>query len=151
MPPPMLGLEMADSKTIADVRARRRDLEADINQAEQSGEIDEVRRLKTEKDLLDTYLVETMGVFGRRRGILGDIDRSRRTVGKALLSVIHAIRRAGHHSLSRHLTKSILHPSGASVAYMPDPLITWRFDSSHCLPGSVGQRHRQSSASTFEG
>lgn len=147
----MSYLETTDDKTLSAVKTRLVQLNQEITATKQLGQLHKIPKLEKEQSALIKYLQQTSNEDGRPRMDRNDVDRARRAVGKAITAVINAIRKAGHHALSRHLSQSIPHPSGSIIVYAPDPMIAWQITSSPNLPPAKAQRTRSGSAITYEG
>ena len=141
------AIEAADFTTIRAVKARLREITAQIGNARHSNEL---QSMKTEQRSLEKYLGQVINHVGTPRKVLEDSDRARRVIGKSLTTVMNAIRQLGHHALSRHLSQSIPHPSGHCISYMPDPDVVWEVKPVPQLPPSKAQRNRSGSAITDE-
>ncbi len=61
------GNEVADARAIAEVRARLRSLDADIDEAEESNDLGRAERLREERDALMDYARSAVGLGGRSR------------------------------------------------------------------------------------
>ena len=113
-----------DAPARAALKARIRDLQEDLAEAEDMNDIGRAERARDEMDRLIEALSGALGLGGRGRR-LGDLaERARTTV---TWRVRHSVRRieAAHPALGRHLTSSLR--TGTFCLYRPPDPVAWRF------------------------
>ena len=118
------GDAVLDEKARSAVKARIRDLQEELADAEDMNDIGRTELLRSELDRLLEVLSQALGLGGRSRR-LGDVaERARSTVTWRIRYAVRRIEPA-HPALGRHLARSLR--TGAFCAYCPDPPLTWRF------------------------
>ena len=118
------GDAVLDEKARSALKARIRDLQEELADAEDMNDIGRTELLRSELDRLLEVLSQALGLGGRSRR-LGDVaERARSTVTWRIRYAVRRIEPA-HPALGRHLARSLR--TGAFCAYCPDPPLTWRF------------------------
>jgi hypothetical protein len=113
-----------DEKARSALKARIRDLQEELADAEDMNDIGRTELLRSELDRLLEVLSQALGLGGRSRR-LGDVtERARSAVTWRIRFAIRRIEPT-HPALGRHLARSLR--TGAFCAYCPDPPLTWRF------------------------
>ena len=121
------GDAILDERARSTLKARLRDLQEDLAEAEDLNDIGRAERLRTEMDHILATLSAALGLGGRRRK-LGDLSEKARTA--VTWQIRHALRRieSAHPALGRHLANSVR--TGTFCAYRPETPISWRFPGS---------------------
>ncbi len=117
------GNEVADARAIAEVRARLRSLDSDIDEAEESHDLGRAERLREERDALMDYARSAVGLGGRSRRTGETVERARVAVTVALGRAVKALE-AAMPAVGQHLRVSLR--TGATCRYAPDPSSTLR-------------------------
>ncbi|HUG61109.1 MAG TPA: ATPase, partial [Methylomirabilota bacterium] len=113
-----------DDKARNALKARIRDLQEDLVEAEAMNDVGRAERARSEMDALLEAMGRALGLGGRSRR-LGDLaERARTTV---TWRIRHAIRKieALHPPLGRHLGNSL--KTGSFCLYRPEHPVDWRF------------------------
>jgi TolB-like protein len=120
------GDAVLDERARAALRARIRDLQEDLAEAEDMNDIGRAERLRAEMDTLVETLSRALGLGGRGRR-LGDLSEKARTA--VTWRIRHAQRRieAAHPALGRHLANALR--TGTFCHYRPETPVTWRFEA----------------------
>ncbi len=113
-----------DARGRAEVKARLRDLQQDLAEAEDMNDIGRAERIRAELDALVETLTRALGLGGRARRLGSLSERARTTV---TWRIRHAIRQsaAAHPAFGRHLAHAIR--TGAFCSYAPEHPVAWRF------------------------
>jgi len=114
-----------DGRARSEYRARLRDLQGDLDEADRANDLGQSERLRTEIEMLGQELTGSSGLGGRARAASGSAERARGLVGKNIRSVVEKIRRQ-HPALGRHFATAI--STGYFCAYQPEPdhPISWQ-------------------------
>ncbi len=116
------------SMSVLDEQARRsyeervRDLQAEIEAAEDDHDIGRIEQLRTELDAVVDELTTGLGLGGRLRTTGGDAERARSAVTRRIRDTIRRIADE-HEALGRHLDRSI--QTGVFCSYRPDTNPGW--------------------------
>jgi TolB-like protein/tetratricopeptide (TPR) repeat protein len=123
------GDAVLDDAARAALKARIRDLQEDLAEAEEGNDIGRAERLRAEFDALVEALSRALGLGGRSRRLGSLAERARSTV---TWRIRHAVRRihAVHPALSRHLALSVR--TGTFCSYDPERAVNWQL-----TPGSA--------------
>jgi TolB-like protein len=113
-----------DDTARAQLKARIRDLQEEIGEAEDRNDIGRTERLRAEFDTLVETFAAAVGLGGRSRRLGNLAERARSAV---TWRIRHAQRRiaAAHPALGRHLENSLR--TGTFCAYRPERPVDWRF------------------------
>jgi hypothetical protein len=122
------GLEQSSTGTVIDDTARRqyeqriRDLQADIDAADDDNDYTRADAARAEMDALVDHLTSALGLGGRGRRAPSSAERARSAVTQR---VRKTIRRLGVHdpALARHLQLSIT--TGTFCSYRPEHAVVW--------------------------
>lgn len=114
--------EVIDAQARQAYRRRLDELEAEIDDAELSGDVGQSDRAQAERDILVEQLTTAYGLAGRARRGNDPIERARTTVAKRIRSAIARIGKE-HPSLALHLTNSIR--TGRYCCYAPEHPVSW--------------------------
>ena len=114
-----------DGRARAEYRARLRDLQADLDEAERINDLGRSERLRIEIEIVGRELTASSGLGGRARAASGSAERARGAVRKRIRSMVEKIRVANP-TLGRHLATTI--STGHFCAYQPesDHPISWQ-------------------------
>lgn len=115
--------ELLDQKARAAYRERICELQADVEEAEESNDAGRVERIREELDPLLDALARASGLHGRSRMLKDPSERARSAVTWRIRSAIKKIR-AAHPTLGRHFENSIR--TGVFCSYAPEKPVDWR-------------------------
>ena len=113
-----------DAPARAALKARVRDLQEELAEAEDMNDIGRADRLRGELDQLVDALAGALGLGGRARRLGSLAERARSSV---TWRIRHAVRKLGaaNPALGRHLENSLR--TGTFCAYEPEQPVAWRF------------------------
>ena len=113
-----------DAPARAALKARIRDLQEELAEAEDMNDIGRADRLRGELDQLVDALAGALGLGGRARRLGSLAERARSSV---TWRIRHAVRKLGaaNPALGRHLENSLR--TGTFCAYVPEQPVAWRF------------------------
>lgn len=111
-----------DERARRELRARVRDLEEQIDEADRSGDLGRATRAREELDQLLEALAGALGLGGRPRRVGSQVERARCTVTWRIKSAIRKVGQA-HPALGRHLANAVR--TGATCVYQPEQPIDW--------------------------
>jgi non-specific serine/threonine protein kinase len=113
-----------DEHAKAAYRDRLQELQGEIDEADSWGDLERAARARREVDLLTEQLAYAVGLGGRDRLALSDVERARVTVTKAIRAGARRIVSLDP-DLGAHLEVSVR--TGTFCVYRPDPgsAITW--------------------------
>lgn len=116
-----------DEQAKAHYRARIRELQEDLDEAEAHRDTERAARAREEMDAIAGQLSGAFGLGGRERKVGSDAERARSSVTKAIRYALKKID-AEVPRLARHLDTAV--KTGVFCSYAPDPssLITWERD-----------------------
>lgn len=122
------GIEVIDRQALGAYRARLRDIDVELAEAESWSDAARLDRLQRERDALLAEVRSATGLGGRERRTGSADERARVAVRKAVAAALDHID-AADPSLGRLLRDTVR--TGASCRYDPDPSrpITWILDS----------------------
>lgn len=117
------GDEALDDTARNELKARIRDLQDEINDAEDMNDVGRAERLRAEQDELVETLSRALGLGGRARRLGSLTERARTTV---TWRIRHAVRKieAVHGALARHFANSLR--TGTFCSYNPERPTVWR-------------------------
>jgi TolB-like protein len=118
------GDAMLDEKARNSLKARIRDLQEDLAEAEDMNDIGRAEMRRAELDQMIDTLKAALGLGGRRRRLGDEAEKARTTVTWRIRHAMGRIRTA-HPTLGRHLDNSLR--TGTFCSYQPEWRITWRF------------------------
>jgi hypothetical protein len=104
-------------------RARLRELEAELTEAEQNNDPERVARAHWEHDALVEELTAAIGLGGRARHLGSGVERARKAVTARIRDAVRRITEV-HPELGEHLTLSVA--TGTTCRYDPAEPVTWR-------------------------
>ncbi len=120
--PPGHAGEVLDERAKTEYRARLRDLDDEVEDAEAAGDPERAARAKAERDFLVDQLSSALGLGGRARRTGDAAERARSAVTQRIREAIARIERA-HPELGSHLRRSVR--TGTFCAYDPAEPLTW--------------------------
>ena len=129
------GDAVLDDRARATIKARLRDLQEEIAEAEDRNDIGRTEHLRAEFDTLIETMSRALGLGGRSRRLGSLAERARTTV---TWRIRHAARRieAAHPELGRHFRHS-LH-TGTFCCYSPEREVTWQLTPDQALTRGPG-------------
>ena len=116
------GIEMADAKTIGEVKKLLAERRAELAANAQIKDWARKGELKEEIAKIEQYLKETQGHAGKARRVAGGVEKARKAAGNAIARAIKDIQ-PHHPELARHLKDSIR--MGVTLAYLPGTPTDW--------------------------
>lgn len=116
---------LLDPAAKAAYRARIEELRVDLEEAEDSNDLERASRARTEIDFIVDELAGAVGLGGRDRAAASPGERARSSVSKSLRACLKRIENA-HPALGAHLATTIR--TGYFCSYKPDPRapVEWR-------------------------
>ncbi len=114
--------EIADRKTIEDIKRRIKELGEQSERAERLGELDRAQALDCERGKLEAYLTSASGLGGRQRRFSTRDEKVRKSVTAAINSAKKKIRES-HPVLGEHLDVSVR--TGTICSYEPRAHVPW--------------------------
>jgi non-specific serine/threonine protein kinase len=117
---------LLDRRAKAEYRARLADLKAQIDEAENAGDLGRAAKSRNELELVEQALMAATGLRGRDRASGVRAERARLNVTRAVRTAMRAIA-AAHPALGRHLAASI--KTGRLCRYEPsaEDDVSWTF------------------------
>ena len=117
--------EVVDAQALAAYRRRLAEIDAELDDADASGDAGKGARLAAERDALLAEVSAATGLGGRPRTSGSSAERARVTVRKAIATALDAIHSADP-VVARHLTSHVR--TGLRCCYEPDPdaPVEWR-------------------------
>jgi hypothetical protein len=123
---PVIDAEARDA-----YRARLVRIEAELDQADASGDRELSAGLAAEQEALIAELRGAYGLGGRPRRVGASAERARTAVRSRVRDALHCIEVA-HPALGRHLAHSVR--TGTYCVYQPDPPVDWNVgDAAHTV------------------
>jgi predicted ATPase len=117
--------EIIDGAARRQYEERVRELQADIEEAEQHNDLVRVGRAQAEMDALVDQLTSALGLAGRSREAGGSVERARSTVTQRVRGAVRKVTEV-HPELGRHLDASIR--TGTYCTYRPEHPVAWEID-----------------------
>lgn len=114
--------ESIDSKAKAQYLKRIKELQADINEAEEMNQIEKTSSLREEYENLLDHLSQSVGIGGKTRKIGSTVEKARSAVTWRIRNAVKKIETT-HPELGNHLSKSI--KTGIYCAYKPEITVQW--------------------------
>lgn len=114
--------EVIDAAARRNYEERIRELQEDVDEAEQNGDYARAYRSQTELDALIEHLTAALGKGGRTRRAADSAERARSAVTHRIRTVIRHVARV-HPVLGRHLAHSV--KTGMYCSYQPEQPIRW--------------------------
>jgi AAA ATPase domain len=119
---PSRGEPALDRRALAAYRARLRDLEDDIAEADANNDPERTARARAERDALVTELSRSTGRGGRARRLGDDTEKARKTVTIRIQRALRLLD-SHHPALASHLQEAVR--TGATCSYQPAHPLTW--------------------------
>ncbi len=125
------GEAVLDDAARRALKARIRDLQEELAEAEDMNDPGRAGRARAELDLLVETLAKALGLGGRGRRLGDAAERARTTV---TWRIRHAVKRieAAHPALGRHFANSLR--TGVFCIYRPERAVRWRLDERSVSP-----------------
>jgi TolB-like protein len=114
--------ESIDQKAKSQYVDRIKELQVDIQEAENMNQIEEVSKLRAEYDSILDYLSNSLGLSGKSRKVGSTVEKARSAVTWRIRSTIKKISEV-HPELGNHFSKSI--KTGTQCSYSPETNIEW--------------------------
>lgn len=129
------GDAVLDDTARAAIKARLRDLQEEIGEAEDLNDAGRAEHLREEFETLLAALSQALGLGGRSRRLGSLAERARTTV---TWRIRHATRRieTSHPELGRHFAHSLR--TGTFCSYSPECAVAWRFAAGEERLAEVG-------------
>ena len=116
------GEPALDRQALAAYRARLRDLEDDIAEADADNDPERAARARSERDALVTELSRSVGRGGRPRRLGDDTEKARKTVTIRIQRSLRLLD-SHHPALASHLREAVR--TGTTCSYQPAQPLTW--------------------------
>ncbi|MGZ6996667.1 MAG: ATP-binding protein [Acidimicrobiia bacterium] len=117
------GDPIFDERARSELRARWRELEVEIAEAENANDLERASRARMERDALVDATTAAFGLGDRSRRIGDDAERARKAVTARIRNAIARIEIA-HPPLGSHLERSV--DTGSACVYRPEHTVEWR-------------------------
>lgn len=122
-PRPSAPEPVVDRQALVAYRSRLTELEAELEQARQRGDLGWIERARTEQEALLEHLGQITGLGNRVRTMTSEAERARKAVSARIRDAIAKV--GGHHpELTAHLEATV--SMGATCMYQPGLPIVWR-------------------------
>lgn len=115
-----------DAAARSDYERRIRDLQADIDEAEDANDFERAYRCQAELDALVDHLTAALGRGNRVRRAPDSAERARSAVTHRIRTTIRQVERL-HPALGRHLSRSV--NTGYYCSYRPELPVAWTVSS----------------------
>ena len=122
-PKPGTAGERLDAQSIGVFKKRLTSLEENRDRAREFQDFARLEAIEEEMESLKREIVCAVGLGGRRREMVSDTERLRKTVSKAISRVVSPLH-VSHPGLGRHLSRSIR--LGRFMSYTPGRPVRWR-------------------------
>lgn len=116
------GDSVLDPQAQREVRSRIRDLQKELDEAEERHDLGGVERARTELDQLVDGLATTLGIGGRSRKLGSSAERARSAVTWRIRNAVRKIT-AAHPRLGQHLDNAVR--TGTFCVYTPEAPVDW--------------------------
>lgn len=116
------SIESIDSKAKNQYLNRIKELQIDIDEAEEMNQIEKTAKLREEYDSILDYLSQSLGLTGKTRKIGSSVEKARSAITWRIRNAIKKIKSV-HPELGNHLSKSIM--TGTYCSYKPEITIDW--------------------------
>ncbi len=117
--------EMLDPQAKEAYRARLRDLQEEIAEAESFNDLGRLERARGEMEALQTELARGVGLGGRDRKASSRKEQARLSVTRAIRSVLRKVEKASP-ELGQHFSATVR--TGTFCSYTPDPRVALRWN-----------------------
>ena len=115
---------LLDERARRDLRARVRELDAEIEESDAQNDLGRGERARAELDHLVSALEGALGLGGRSRRLGSAAERARSAVTWRIRSAIRKVA-AAHPALGRHLENAVR--TGTTCVYQPEKRLDWAF------------------------
>jgi len=116
------GEPALDRQALAAYRARLRDLDDDIAEADSNNDPERAARARAERDALVAELTRSVGRGGRTRRLGDDTEKARKTVTIRIQRALRLLD-SHHPALASHLREAVR--TGTTCSYQPAQPLTW--------------------------
>jgi AAA ATPase-like protein len=116
------GEPTLDRQALAAYRARLRDLDDDIAEADSNNDPERAARARAERDALVAELTRSVGRGGRPRRLGDDTEKARKTVTIRIQRALRLLD-SHHPALASHLRETVR--TGTACSYQPAQPLTW--------------------------
>jgi len=116
--------QVIDVRALSEYKKEIRDLEEDINEAENNNDFDRLSMLRGEKEFLEQQILAATDLKGRIRKMDGGSNKARNAVSSAIKGSVKKICQK-HPEFGQHLQNSI--KTGFFCSYVPEKPISWAF------------------------
>jgi hypothetical protein len=116
------GEPTLDRRALAEYRARLRDLDDDIAEADSNNDPERAARARAERDALVAEITRSVGRGGRPRRLGDDTEKARKTVTIRIQRALRLLD-SHHPALASHLREAIR--TGTTCSYQPAQPRTW--------------------------
>ena len=116
------GEPALDRQALTAYRARLRDLDDDIAEADSNHDPERAARARAERDALVTELTRSVGRGGRPRRLGDDTEKARKTVTIRIQRALRLLD-SHHPALASHLREALR--TGTTCSYQPAQPLTW--------------------------
>jgi len=116
------GEPALDRQALTAYRARLRDLDDDIDEADGNNGTERAARARAERDTLVAELTRSVGRGGRPRRLGDDTDKARKTVTIRIQRALRLLD-SHHPALASHLRQAVR--TGTTCSYQPSQPFTW--------------------------
>lgn len=116
------GEPALDRQALAAYRARLRDLDGDIDEADAGHDPERAARARAERDALIAELTRSVGRSGRSRRLGDDTEKARKTVGIRIRRALLLLD-THHPALASHLREAVR--TGTTCSYQPAQQHIW--------------------------
>ena len=113
---------LMDARALEECWKRIKDLEEDIDEAEQNNNSEAAANAREEKQKLEAAISGSLGLGGRARPVGSRQEKARKAVSKAIHRAIRNIKKENQH-LGDHLSNALY--IGAYVSYRPESSVDW--------------------------
>lgn len=117
------GLEVITTEGKKRIKGQVRELEQQIKELQEIGNLDEVYQLRETKEALEDHLALSYGASGRARKVGSKNEQMRQTVSKNIGNAIAHINKENAKNLAAYLKDRC--KSGNFFSFRKDPLIHW--------------------------
>ncbi len=114
--------ESIDAKAKAQYLDRIKELQMEIDEAEEMNQLEKISSLREEYDTLLDHLSKSLGLSGKTRKVSSTVEKARSAATWRIRTAIKKIEKV-HPELGSHLSKSI--KTGTCCSYMPEVNVNW--------------------------
>jgi TolB-like protein/Tfp pilus assembly protein PilF len=117
-----ISTESIDAKSKREYMGRIKELQMEIDEAEEMNQFEKISSLREEYDTLLDHLSKSLGLSGKTRKVGSTVEKARSAVTWRIRNAIKKIDKV-HPALGIHLSKSI--KTGTNCSYRPEVTINW--------------------------